>query len=50
MEFDTRCNVEVGCNALLARSTVFDVVVWGLLLAFATFLMGYGIASFRKRN
>jgi len=49
-ELEMRCDVETGCDALLARSTVFWFVMLGLLLAFATFLMGYGIASFRKRN
>jgi len=48
-DFEPRCD-EVGCNYLLARSTVFWVMMLGLLLAFATFLIGYGIASFRKRN
>mgnify|MGYP007042357830 CR=1 FL=1 len=48
-DFLPRCFAEVGCNPLLARSTVVGVVMFGLLLAIATFLMGYGIASFKKR-
>ncbi len=48
-DFLPRCFVEVGCSPVLARSTVFGVIMLGLLLALATFLMGYGIASFRKR-
>jgi len=49
-ELEMRCDVETGCNALLARSTASYFVMLGLLLAFATFLVGYGLASFRKRN
>jgi hypothetical protein len=48
-DFLPRCFVEVGCNPALARSTAFDLVWLGLLLAFATFIAGYGTASFRKR-
>jgi hypothetical protein len=49
-ELGTRCNVEAGCNALLAQSTVVGFIMWGLVLAFAAFLMGCGIASFRRRS
>jgi cytochrome bd-type quinol oxidase subunit 1 len=48
-DFLPRCFVEVGCNPALARSTAFDLVWLGLLLTFATFIVGYGTASFRKR-
>jgi hypothetical protein len=48
-DFEPRCD-EIGCNYLLARSTVLWVMILGLLLAFAAFFMGYGIASFRKHN
>jgi len=48
-DFLPRCFAEVGCNALLARSTVSGVVMLGLLLAFATFLIGFTVASFGKR-
>jgi hypothetical protein len=48
-DFLPRSFVEVGCNPALARSTAFDLVWLGLLLAFATFIVGYGTASFRKR-
>jgi hypothetical protein len=47
-ELELRCNTEVGCNPLLAQSTVSGVVMLGLLLAFATFIMGFGVASFRS--
>lgn len=49
-DFLPRCFAEVGCNPLLARSTVFGVIMLGLLLALATFVMGLGIASFRKKT
>jgi hypothetical protein len=48
-DFLPRCFVEVGCNPDLARSTVFGVIVLGFLFALATFILGLGIASFRKR-
>lgn len=49
-DFLPRCFAEVGCNSELARSTVFWVMMFGLLLASATFVMGYGVASFRRRS
>lgn len=49
-DFLPRCFVEVGCNPLLTRSTVFGVITLGLLLALATFVMGLGIGSFRKKT
>ena len=48
-DFLPRCFVEVGCNPNLARTTALDLVWLGLLLAFATFLVGYGTAKFRKK-
>jgi hypothetical protein len=48
-DFLPRCFVEVGCNPALARSTAFDLLELGLLLAFATFIVGFGTASFRKQ-
>jgi hypothetical protein len=48
-DFLPRCFVEVGCNPDLARSIALDLIWLGLLLAFSTFLVGYGIASIRKR-
>ena len=49
-DFLPRCFADVGCNSELARNTVFWVMVLGLLLALATFIMGYGAASFRKTS
>lgn len=49
-DFLPRCFAEVGCDPLLARSTVFGVIMLGLLLALATFVMGLGIGSFRKKT
>jgi len=49
-DFLPRCFAEVGCNPELARSTVFWVMMFGLLLAFASFVMGCGVASFTKKT
>jgi hypothetical protein len=49
-EFVPRCNVETGCNPLYAQATVYGIMQWALVLAFASFIMGYGIASFRKHS
>jgi len=43
-DFLSRCFVEVGCNPALARSTAFDLLKLGLLLALAAFIVGSGIA------
>jgi hypothetical protein len=50
IDFLPRCFAEVGCDPILARSTVFGVLMLGLLLALATFVMGLGIGSFRKKT
>lgn len=44
-ELELRCNLEVGCNAILAQSTASYLEVMGLILALAGFLIGVGITS-----
>lgn len=46
-DFDQRCNVQTGCSAVLAHNTIIGFIMLGLLLAFATFLIGFGLAYSR---
>lgn len=51
-DFFLRCATDVGCNATLARTTVSNFLYYGFVLAFGSFLFGFGLSyllSHRKK-